>query len=89
MPSLFMLYRSDPTRKELTFKLAKSGDAIVLIRDGINAGGTEIRELMQGGVKVFALKENVAANLDTRNGVERIEYDQLVDILVKYDRVFS
>jgi len=89
MPSLFMLYRSDPTRKELAFMLAKSGDAIVLICDGITAGGTEIRDLIQRGVKVFALKENVAAKLDPRNGGERIEYDQLVDLLVKYDRVFS
>jgi sulfur relay protein TusB/DsrH len=89
MPSLFILYRSDPTRKELTFKLAKSGDAIALIHDGITAEGTEIRDLMRRGVKVFALQENVAANLDTRNGAERIKYDQLVDLIVKHDRVFS
>jgi sulfur transfer complex TusBCD TusB component (DsrH family) len=44
---------------------------------------------MQRGVKVFALKENVAAKLDTRNGGERIGYDQLVDLLIKYDGVFS
>jgi sulfur relay protein TusB/DsrH len=89
MPSLFILYRSDPTRKELTFKLARSGDAIALIHDGITAEGTEIRDLMRRGVKVFALQENVAANLDTRNGAERIKYDQLVDLIVKHDRVFS
>jgi sulfur relay protein TusB/DsrH len=89
MPSLFILYRSDPTRKELTFKLARSGDAIALIHDGITAEGTEIRDLMRRGVKAFALQENVAANLGTRNGAERIKYDQLIDLLAKYDRVFS
>jgi sulfur relay protein TusB/DsrH len=89
MLTLFILYRPDLTRKELTFKLARSGDAIALIHDGITAERTEIRDLMRRGVKVFALQENVAANVHTRNGAERIKYDQLVDLLVKYDRVFS
>jgi sulfur relay protein TusB/DsrH len=95
MPTLFMLYRPDPTRRTLTFKLAKSGDAVVLIHEGVIATThatekDEIEDLMQRGVKVLALKEkNGAKGLGTTNGVENIEHDQLVDLLVKYDRVFS
>ena len=95
MPTLFMLYRPDPTRRMLAFKLAKSGDAIVLIHEGIVATTHAAQEdgigdLVQRGVKVLALKEkNGAGGLGKANGVENIEYDQLVDLLVKYDRVFS
>ncbi len=95
MSTLFMLYRPDPTRRTLVFKLAKSGDAVVLIHEGIittthAAEKDEIEDLMQRGVKVLALREkNGAGVLGTPNGVENIECDQLVDLLVKYDRVFS
>ena len=90
-----MLYRPDPTRRTLAFKLAKSGDAVILIHEGIittthETEKDEIEDLMQRGVKVLALKEkNGAGRLGKANGVENIEYDQLVDLLVKYDRVFS
>ena len=94
MPTLFMLYRPDPTRRELAFKLAKPGDAIVLIREAIvtpthAAEEDEIGNLTQRGVMVFALKNIGTGDLCTTNGVKNIEYDQLVDLLVKYDRVFS
>ncbi len=64
MPTLFMLYRPDPTRRTLAFKLAKSGDAVVLIHEGIittthAAEEDEIEDLMQRGVKVLALKEKM------------------------------
>jgi sulfur relay protein TusB/DsrH len=94
MPTLFMLYRPGPTRRKLAFKLAKPGDAIILIREAIVApthatDENEIGSLTQRGVMVFALKNISAGDLCTINGVKNIEYDQLVDLLVKYDRVFS
>ena len=95
MSILFMLYRPDPTRTKLAFSLAKSGDAFVLIHEGIitntrAAEKDEIEDLMQRGVNVFALREeNGAGILATADGVVNIEYDQLVDLIVKYDRVFS
>ena len=95
MSTLFMLYRPDQTRRRLAFNLAKSGDAFVLIHEGIittthAAEKDEIEDLMQRGVNVFALREeNGAGILGTADGVVNIEYDQLVDLLVKHDRVFS
>ena len=95
MPTLYILHRSARTRWDLVFKLAKSGDAVVLIQDGVLAtvrttGDRGIENLMQRGVKIFALKADMdARTLGARPGVEAIDYDQLVELLVRYDRTFS
>jgi len=92
MPTLFMLHRSDPTRWNLALKLAKSGDAVVLIQDGVavTAEDSEIENLAQRGVKILALKADMdARKLNIKHGVEGIDYEQLVDLLIQYDRTFS
>ena len=95
MPTLFMLHRSDPTRWNLAFKLAKSGDAVVLVQDGVvltarAAEDSEIENLAQRGVKILALKADMdARKLNIKHGVEGIDYEQLVDLLIQYDRTFS
>ena len=95
MPTLFMLHRSDPTRWNLALKLAKSGDVVVLIQDGVvltarAAEDSEIENLAQRGVKILALKADMdARKLSMKHGVEGIDYEQLVDLLIRYDRTFS
>jgi sulfur relay protein TusB/DsrH len=87
-----MLHRSDPTRWNLALKLAKSGDAVVLIQDGVavTAEDSEIENLAQRGVKILALKADMdARKLNIKHGVEGIDYEQLVDLLIQYDRTFS
>ena len=95
MTTLFILHRSDPTRWDLASKLAKSGDAVVLIQDGVvvadrAAGDSGIENLVKKGIRTLALK----ADVDTRRikvmqGVECIDYEQLVNLLIQYDRSFS
>lgn len=95
MPTLFILHRSDPTRWDLAFKLAKSGDAVVLIQDGVvvttrAAEDSGIENLVQRGVKMLALKADMdARKLNMKHGVEGIDYAQVVDLLTRYDRTFS
>jgi len=95
MPTLFILHRSDPTRWDLAFKLAKSGDAVVLIQDGVvvttrAAEDSGIENLVQRGVKMLALKADMdARKLNMKHGVEGIDYAQVVDLLIRYDRTFS
>ena len=95
MPTLFILHRSDPTRWDLTLKLAKSGDAVVLIQDGVvvaarPAEDSGIENLVQRGVKILAVKADMdTRRLDMKHGVEGIDYEQLVDLLIRYDRTFS
>ena len=95
MPTLFILHRSDPTRWDLAFTLAKSGDAVVLIQDGVvvttrAAEDSGIENLVQRGVKMLALKADMdARKLNMKHGVEGIDYAQVVDLLIRYDRTFS
>ena len=95
MPTLFILHRSDPTRWDLAFTLAKSGDAVVLIQDGVvvttrAAEDSGIENLVQRGVKMLALKADMdARKLNMKHGVEGIDYEQVVDLLIRYDRTFS
>jgi sulfur relay protein TusB/DsrH len=95
MPTLFILHRSDPTRWDLAFKLAKSGDAVVLIQDGVvvtarAAEDSGIENLVQRGVKILALKADMdARKLNMKHDVEGINYEQVVDLLIRYDRTYS
>jgi len=95
MPTLFILHRSDPTRWDLALKLVKSGDAVVLIQDGVVVAArptvdSGIENLAQRGVKILALKADMdARKLNMKHGVEGIDYEQLVDLLIRYDRTFS
>jgi sulfur relay protein TusB/DsrH len=95
MSTLFILHRSDPTRWDLVLKLAKSGDAVVLIQDGVvvavrPAEDSGIKNLVQRGVKILALKADMDARRPSvKHGVEGIDYAQLVDLLIRYDRTFS
>ncbi len=95
MTTLFILNRSDPTRWNLAFELAKSDDAIALIQDGVvaashDAADDRIRDLLQKGVKILALKADMEArHLSMKGGIEGIDYEQLVDLLIRHDRTFS
>jgi sulfur relay protein TusB/DsrH len=95
MTTLFVLHRSDPTRWDLAFKLARSGDAVVLIQDGVIAaesasGDSGIENLAKRGIRTLAVKADVdTRRINIKHGVECIDYDQLVDLLIRYDRSFS
>jgi sulfur relay protein TusB/DsrH len=95
MSTLFILHRSDPARWNLVSKLAKSGDAIVLIQDGVavTARAEEdsgIENLVRRGVRIVALKTDMdARKLSMKLSVEGIDYEQLVDLMIRYDRTFS
>jgi sulfur relay protein TusB/DsrH len=95
MPTLFILNRSDATRWDIAFKIAMPGDAVLLIQDGVLAttGGTgdrRIADLTQRRVKILALKSDMdARRVDMKHGVEAIDYEQLVDLLIRYDSTFS
>ena len=95
MTTLFILHRSDATRWDLASKLAKSGDAVVLIQDGVvvadrAAGDSGIENVARRGIRTLALKADVdTRKINVKHGVECIDYEQLVDLLVQYDRSFS
>jgi sulfur relay protein TusB/DsrH len=92
MPTLFILHRSEPMRWNLALKLAKSGDAVVLIQEGVvvTTEDSEIENLAQRGVKILALKADMdARKINVRHGVESVDYEQLVDLLIRYERSFS
>lgn len=95
MTTLFILHRSDPTRRDLASKLAKSGDAVVLIQDSVVCADrpgrdSGIENLVKKGVRTLAVKADVdTRKLSIRHGVECIDYEQLVDLLIQHDRTFS
>jgi sulfur relay protein TusB/DsrH len=79
-------------RWNLALKLAKSGDAVVLIQEGVvvTTEDSEIENLAQRGVKILALKADMdARKINLRHGVESVDYEQLVDLLIRYERSFS
>lgn len=95
MSTLFILNRSDATRWHIAFKIAMPGDAVLLIQEGVlattgNTGDRRIADLTQRGVKILALKSDMdARRVDMKHGVEAIDYEQLVDLLIRYDSTFS
>ena len=95
MPTLFLLFRSDPMRKEMTFRLANAGDAVILVPERAATitsiiKDEEISDLTRREVRILVLNADEDTDITgIKDSVENIGYDKLVDLLIRYDRVYS
>lgn len=97
MPTLFVLQKALSPNGGINraAKLAKSGDGLVLLQDAVLAlrspiaQGT-IEKVRRNGVSVYALKPDMEARgVQESANVSAIDYDDLVELIVHFERTFS
>lgn len=97
MENLYLVSRStfERTAWKLATRLAKSGDSICFIQDGVLAlkGPQElaekIAELESAGISLHFLKEDLDARGLTGPREKIINYDGLVELIEKAKRIIS
>ena len=88
-----MVIHSPYERKEveILLNLAKPGDGIIFIKNGvfINTYESSSGDINLDGVKVYGLKEDLEARAITDWKYEIVDYDGFADIIVEYQKVIS
>jgi len=80
---------------ESTLRLARPGDAIVLIQDAVfffrsSTRDRVLNDALVRGLKVFAMKADLdARSMKAPSGVEIIGYDEFVELVIRYERTVS
>ena len=93
MNTLYVISRSPFQRSEpfLNFELAEKGDGVLFIQCGVNIlkkPDDILKNLKEKGVELYAGKEDIQAraiNTDTPD-VNIVDYDDIAELLLKYDR---
>ena len=82
---MLVIVKYPPSREisKRKLELAREGDVVVLIQDGVlyALGDPVIEDLKNRGVKVYALKEDFEARGCRESAAELISYEGFVDLL--------
>jgi sulfur relay protein TusB/DsrH len=93
---LHLVTRSPFMRNECrtTFRLARGGDGVLFLQDGVVAAGglpadlwAQTQKLRSQGVRFYVLKEDLDARALKLNtlGAQLVDYDELLELFGEYD----
>ena len=97
MATLHILHSSPSSTSDMenALRVARPGDAIVLIQDAVftfmsSQRDRALDDALTRGLKVFAMKLDLdARSVKAPSGVEIIGYDGLVELITRYERTVS
>lgn len=97
MGTLYLVTRSPYERNswELALKLVAPGDGICFIQDGVLAVRgpqplkAKISELEKSGVRVWFLKEDLAARGLDASQEKTMDYDRLSELVLEFKRIIT
>ena len=97
MATLHILHSSPCSTSEMenTLRLARPGDAIVLVQDAVfvfisSPRDRALDDALAKGLKVFAMKADLdARSVKAPSGVETIGYRELVELITRYEGTVS